>query len=99
MTSLFHCARGLLDISIVAAALLLVNGCASPRANSGTTQAATKTPARVISPEIGPDRRVTLQLRAPQAQSVVLTGEFMKGTNAFVKGPDGVWNLTIGPIE
>jgi hypothetical protein len=37
-------------------------------------------PAEVRSPEISPDRHVTFRLRAPEASSVVLSGEFMRGT-------------------
>jgi enterochelin esterase-like enzyme len=78
----------------------MLTGCATSHpADPPETKVAPKTPSRVISPEISPDRRVTFRLRAPQAQLVVLTGEFTKGTNDFVKGPDGVWSVTIGPIE
>lgn len=80
------------------ASLFILSGCASQRV-AEANKTATKTPARIISPEISPDRRVTFRLRAPQSQSVILTGEFAKGTNAFVKGPDGVWSITVGPIE
>jgi enterochelin esterase-like enzyme len=87
---------------LVGAALviLILTGCASQKAPEPPASNVTvKTPSRVISPEVGADRRVTFRLRAPQAQSVVLSGEFLKGTNQFVKGPDGVWSITVGPIE
>jgi enterochelin esterase family protein len=52
----------------------------------------------VRSPEISPDRHVTFRLRAPDVTSVTLSGEFMRGTQPFVKDPDGVWSVTVGPL-
>lgn len=56
-------------------------------------------PANASSPEIGADRRVTFQLNAPKAQEVVLTGEFLKRGTPLVKDANGVWTVTVGPIE
>jgi enterochelin esterase-like enzyme len=53
----------------------------------------------VTSPELGADRRVTFRLLAPQAQSVLLTGEFMAGSRALERDANGLWTLTLGPIE
>ena len=53
----------------------------------------------VTSPEVGADRRVTFRLLAPQAQSVLLTGEFMAGSRPLERDANGLWSLTIGPIE
>src|ERR1051326_6244772 len=54
------------------------------------------------SPEVHPDRTVTLRLRAPQASAVELFGELtQKSFNAGVpmtKGDDGIWTVTVGPI-
>jgi enterochelin esterase-like enzyme len=82
------------------AATLIVSGCASQHtSDSAGGKVAAKAPSHIVSPEVGADRRVTFRLRAPEAHSVVLTGEFLKGTNQFVKGTDGVWSLTVGPLE
>jgi len=54
---------------------------------------------RVVSPEVGADRRVTFRLLAPNAHDVLLTGEFMQGSRRFEKGDDGVWSVVVGPIE
>jgi enterochelin esterase family protein len=51
------------------------------------------------SPEIGADRKVTFRVRAPAATEVTLTGEFMKGSKALQKGEQGLWSVTIGPVE
>ena len=29
----------------------------------------------------------------------LLTGEFLEGSSEFEKGADGVWSVTVGPIE
>jgi enterochelin esterase family protein len=55
--------------------------------------------ARIESPEILPDGRVTFRLNAPKADEVVLTGEFLDGPRPFVRGADGVWAVTVGPVE
>ena len=61
--------------------------------------AANPAPARNVSPEIGPDRRVTFRLLAPKASEVLVSGEFMAGSKALEKGADGLWSVTIGPVE
>lgn len=56
-----------------------------------------------VSPEVHPDRRVTFRLYAPDAASVaILDGnlsEFLSGPKEMTKGADGVWIITIGPME
>ncbi len=51
----------------------------------------------VVSPEVMPDRRVTLRLRAPEAKQVVVEGDFEAVQNrkdAMVRSDDGVWRFT-----
>ena len=55
--------------------------------------------ASVVSPEVGADRRVTFRLLAPKAHDVRLTGEFMEGSQNLVKDEDGVWSVTLAPVE
>ena len=55
-------------------------------------------PRPVLSPEVHADRQVTFRLRAPSAEEVELTGEFMDGARAMKKADDGVWSVTVGPI-
>jgi enterochelin esterase-like enzyme len=55
--------------------------------------------ARVVSPEVLADHRVTFRLQAPKAREVVLTGEFLEGGKSLEQGPDGVWAVTVGPID
>jgi enterochelin esterase family protein len=54
----------------------------------------------LLSPEIHPDRTVTLRFRAPNALQVEVAGEIMQGKApiAMSKGEDGVWIATLGPL-
>jgi len=45
------------------------------------------------------DNRVTFRLQAPKAGEVLLTGEFLDGNRKLEKGADGIWTVTVGPIE
>jgi len=56
-------------------------------------------PPRIVSPEILPDGRVTFRLNAPKAGDVILTGEFLEGNRRLEKGADGIWSVTVGPVE
>ncbi|HXX93188.1 MAG TPA: alpha/beta hydrolase-fold protein [Planctomycetota bacterium] len=53
----------------------------------------------LVSPEVLSDRRVTFRLRAPQAQKVQLAGEWGGPPQAMTKDDQGVWSLTVGPLE
>ena len=48
------------------------------------------------SPEINSDNTVTFRLKAPEAQHVMLTGDFVQEQQgvAMTKGEDGVWQYT-----
>ena len=75
---------------------------AQQRPESGTPAgrpAAAETPPPVRSPEVDPQRRVTFRLRAPAAKEVSLTGEFMRGSKPLIKDDQGIWSVTVGPLE
>jgi enterochelin esterase family protein len=61
--------------------------------------AAAQTPA-VTSPDVQADGTITFRIYAPKATEVTLRGDWMEGpgTVAFVKGADGVWAATVGPL-
>src|ERR1051326_4857531 len=57
---------------------------------------------QVVSPEIGADRRVTFRILAPKAESVRLSGGDIPGNGQgaqMTKGTNGVWEVTLGPID
>jgi enterochelin esterase-like enzyme len=56
---------------------------------------------RVVSPEVGADRRVTFRLLAPKAQEVRLGAGDIPGNTPrgdMKKDPNGIWEVTVGPI-
>ncbi|MCP5113882.1 MAG: esterase, partial [bacterium] len=53
----------------------------------------------VKSPEVHDDGRVTFRLRGPKVQQVTLNASWHQGSKDLVKGADGMWTLTIGPLE
>ena len=52
----------------------------------------------VVSPQVSPDRRVTLRLYAPQAQKVTVSG-IVTPPASLSKGAGGVWEATLGPVD
>jgi enterochelin esterase family protein len=57
----------------------------------------------VNSPEIASDRRVTLRLLAPKAAAVTLMASDIpdqpRGGAPLTRGANGVWEITLGPLE
>jgi enterochelin esterase family protein len=52
-----------------------------------------------LSPVVNPDRTVILRLRAPQADSVSVQANFLAAPRSMEKSADGVWSVTLGPVE
>jgi enterochelin esterase family protein len=59
------------------------------------------TPEAIVSPDVHPDGRVTFRLHAPKATEVAFAGDWMpRGTSQpMVKGEDGTWTITVGPLR
>jgi enterochelin esterase family protein len=53
----------------------------------------------VRSAEISEDRQVTFRIRANQADEVVVNGQWPNGRTAMTKDTNGVWSVTVGPID
>jgi enterochelin esterase family protein len=57
----------------------------------------------VISPDLKPDRRVTFRLLAPKAETVRLNAGDLPGDprqqRTLAKADNGVWELTLGPLD
>jgi enterochelin esterase family protein len=74
---------------------------AAPAAQPGRGGRGPQAP-QFVSPEVQVDRRVAFHIYAPQAQNVSLTGSDIPGNTpgaAMKKGENGVWEVTLGPIE
>jgi enterochelin esterase family protein len=48
---------------------------------------------------VNPDRTVTFSLRAPQATSLQVAGDFVTGAQAMTKSEDGTWTFTSAPLR
>ncbi len=48
---------------------------------------------------IQPDRTVIFSLRAPDATSVKLSGDFVQGAQEMHKAEDGTWSVVVGPLK
>ncbi len=69
-----------------------------------TWQAFAQRSPRIVSPEVHADNTVTFRLYAPKAESVKIGSseleQYLGGwSKEMVKNDEGVWSLTIGPIE
>jgi enterochelin esterase family protein len=55
-----------------------------------------------VSPDVSPEARVSFRIYAPQAQAVRLTAGDIPGVGsntALAKADNGVWEVTVGPLE
>jgi enterochelin esterase family protein len=55
-------------------------------------------PPTFTSPEVGADRSLTLRFFAPNAKSVVASGELDGKPHPLTRAENGVWSVTIGPL-
>src|SRR5580693_1419145 len=55
--------------------------------------------AALRSPEVLPDGRVTFRLASPKATEVLVKGDWATGAGTpLVKGDNGAWSVTVGPL-
>ena len=90
-------------IAVTAAAIGSAQAPATPPAGQPAPAAGQRGGGRgvqVVSPEVHPDKTVTLRFRAPNAKTVELIGE-IEGKPAYPMTKDeatGVWSVSIGPL-
>lgn len=53
----------------------------------------------VDSPIVHPDRTVTFNFKAPNARRVELSAQFIKGNQPLQADTNGLWSVTLGPVE
>lgn len=105
--------RTAVTISSAALALTPLVFAQQPAAPAAGGRGGAQTPP-VVSPQVMPDRTVAFRIRAPQAQAVRLTGSDIpalagggRGAAAspapspgqMTKDENGVWSVTLGPID
>jgi len=49
--------------------------------------------------QVSTDRKVTFRLRAPEATTVTISGDFATGPQTMTKGADGTWTFTTAPLR
>jgi len=83
---------------VVVSAAAIATSTLAAGSGAGQEPGARGGPAPLVSPEVAADRRVTFRLRAPDARTVTVSGDF--GTDAALqKGGDSIWTATIGPLD
>lgn len=97
--------------AVAAFAALLCAQQAPPAGRGGGRGGRGNIAPQLPSYEVHPDRTVLFRLRAPDATSVRLDGDFLQAPPAvegapppsaardMTKGEDGVWTITVGPLH
>ena len=91
--------RSLSKLGIIASAVICLAGTSLAQQRPGPDIPASLRPPAVESPVVHPDRTITFNFRAPSAQKVELSGQFLKGNQPMQKNEAGMWSLTVGPVE
>jgi enterochelin esterase-like enzyme len=95
----------IVSLSTIAALLLAADvftptASAQPAVQPAAARARGPQGPQLVSPEVAADRRVTFRILAPKAETVKLSGDIHNaGQSAFVKGTNGVWEMTLGPLD
>lgn len=56
-------------------------------------------PQPIESPIVHADRTVTFHFRAPNAKKVELSAQFIRGNPLLQADTNGLWSITLGPVE
>lgn len=54
---------------------------------------------QIESPTVHPDRKVTFRFKAPDAKRVELSAQFLRGNLPLQAGTNGLWTITVDPVE
>lgn len=88
-SSLYRSARLLLSTSLLVPSLLAQTPQRQPTPND-----------TLKSPKVMDDKRVAIQIYAPKASEVTVSGDFQPGKPiALTKNDQGVWSTTVGPLR
>jgi enterochelin esterase-like enzyme len=75
---------------------LLVMPFTTPAAEAPTRRTR---PAPILSPDVQTNRQVTFRLAAAKATEVTLNGQWPNGRAPMTRDTNGVWSVTVGPVE
>jgi len=96
--SYFTAVAALAAQCLVFSSFAFAQGAPDPAGRGGRGGRGAPTPPAATH-EVNPDRTVTFHLRAPDATSVKLSGDFVQGSPDMTKGDDGVWSITTAPLN
>ncbi|HSL86031.1 MAG TPA: alpha/beta hydrolase-fold protein [Bacteroidales bacterium] len=83
------------------ALIILPAGSIAQEAARPAARAPQRMPARIISPEVHPDNKVTFSLFSRDASKVTVSGEWQSGfggSQELVRNDTGLFRLTVGPL-
>jgi enterochelin esterase-like enzyme len=92
--------KRLFSIVATAIALFATVAYSQVQATAGRGGAAPTPLPRLQSPDISDDHHVTFRLRAPKASEVLFEGDWNGVVDLpMTKDADGIWSITIGPLD
>lgn len=88
-------------LAAVALCAALLSSGAGPSAPASTNAPAgpRRQNAPVYSPQVDKEGKVTFRLRAPDAKEVKLAAEWGANPEAMAKNDEGIWSVTLGPLQ
>ena len=90
----------LVNAALLAAMVFIPSALAQPAAQAPRGRGPQA--PQVVSPEVSADRHITFRILAPKAEAARLSGTDIPGNGqgaAMAKATNGVWDVTLGPIE
>src|ERR1035438_1317385 len=81
---------------VVATACMLAAQNSSHSKNTYHSAGGAAAQARMVSPQVNPDRTIIFRLSAPHASQVALS---FSGPKPMTKDAAGIWTATVGPVE
>src|SRR3954447_10341832 len=88
-----------MKLAILAVLALSLTAQTPPPAERGGRGGRGNAPPPVVSCEVKPDRTVIFRMRAPEDTDVKIGGDFVNPAQPLTKGDDGVWSITLGPLN
>ena len=100
INAIYGAVHGLL-IGVILSTAIMQGQAPAPLATDDTGARPVVRASQIAPPEIHSARTVTFHLRAPQAKEVILSSKMVGPARLkpMVKGTDGVWSTTVGPVE
>ena len=86
-------------MKILVLALSVAIGLLAQGPGKGAAKAGARAAPAEPGYQVSADRKVTFRLRAPEATTVSVSGDFATGPQTMTKSADGVWTFTTAPLR